>query len=115
MHEHGGTRILMELAQAADVINMSVSADDGFHIELVAADEVQNARHLVARIDNQSFASDGVPNDGAVALQQAHRDGDVDQSLRGGIESGQSVAHARKYSIGNERICGRHSMSYGAV
>src|SRR5207245_6908103 len=97
----------MKLAKAAEVINMSGSADDGFHIELVAADEVQNARHFVARINNQGFASDGVPNDGAVALQQSHRDGDVDQSLRGGIKSGQSFAHARKYSIGNERICGR--------
>ncbi len=115
MHEHGGARILMELAQTADVINMSVSADDRFHIELVAADKVQNARHLVARINNQGFASDGVPNDGAVALQQAHRNGDVDQSLRGGIKSGQSFAHALKYSIGNERICGRRCMPRGAV
>src|SRR5260370_12590158 len=115
MHEHGGTRILMELAQAADVINMSVSTDDGFHIELVAADEIQNTRYLVARINNQGLASDGVPNDGAVALQQSHRDGDVDQSLRGGIECGQSFAHARKYSIGNERICWRRCVSYGAV
>src|SRR5260370_19146571 len=101
-HEQGGARILMELAQAADVINMSVSADDGFHIELVAADEVQNTRHLVARINNQGFASDGVPNDGAVALQQAHWDGDVNQTIWSGVESGQDFAHARKYSIGNE-------------
>ena len=65
-----------------------MGADDGFYGEVVAADEIQDARHLVAWIHDESFARDGVANDRAIALQDAHWDGDVDQSIVGRTEGG---------------------------
>jgi hypothetical protein len=77
MHEHGRAGVLMELAQAADVVNVRVSTDDGFDGEPVSANEIQNACDFVAGIDDQGFSRDGIADDGAIALENSHGDGDV--------------------------------------
>ena len=77
MHEHGRAGVLMELAQAADVINVRVGADDSFHGEAVAPEKIQDARDFIAGIDDQSLPRVGITDDGTIALEHAHRDSDV--------------------------------------
>ncbi len=115
VHQHRCARVLVKLAQPADVIDMSVRADDGFDRQFVPAKEVQDTRDLVAGIDDQRFARDWIADDGTVALQHPHGDGDVDQSFRGGIQSRQVIAHEQDYIIGVERICGRHTGARGSL
>jgi hypothetical protein len=94
---------LVELAQTADVIDVGVSTDYGFDGKLVAAKKVEDAVDFVPGIDNESFASDGVADDRAIALQHADGDGDVNQSILRSAERGQAVKHGRDYSIGERR------------
>ena len=115
MHEHRRARVLVELAQTAHVIDMRVGADNGLYSELVTAEEVQNAIDFIAGINDQRFARDRIADDGAIALQHAHGDGDVDQPFGGGIQGGEAVAHVRDYSIGTEWICGDRYMCRGAL
>ena len=63
------------------MINMRVSANDGFHRELVASQKIEHAANFITGINNQGFAGDGVADDGTIALQDSHGDGDVDQSI----------------------------------
>ena len=102
VHEHGGAGVLMKFAQAADVIDVRVSADDCFYDELVTAEKIQDAIYFVARVDYQRFARGRIADDGAIALKHPNRDGDVDQTISGGTEGGEAVAHASHYSIGEE-------------
>jgi hypothetical protein len=82
------------------VVDVSVSADDGFDGQLVTAEQFEDARDLVARIDHQRFTGDGIADDRAIALQHPDRNGDVDESLRDSVEGGEhSVAHDLDYSI----------------
>jgi hypothetical protein len=89
----------VELAQATDVIDMRVRADDGFDNQAMAANQVQDARDFVARVHHERFARGRIADDRAIALQHPHRNGDVNQSVRGSIEGGPSVAHAGDYII----------------
>jgi hypothetical protein len=59
----------------------------------VPAEKFQDAGDFVTRIDHECFAGDGVADDGAIALQHADRNGDVDESLRDSVEGGHGVAH----------------------
>jgi hypothetical protein len=94
VHQHGRTGILVELAQAADMIDVRVSTDNGFDGKLVAAKEVEDAMDFVAGIHYERFTRDGVADDRAIALQHAHRNRDVDQSILRGAERGQAITHA---------------------
>src|SRR5882757_7452446 len=94
----------MELAQAPNVIDVCVRADDDFYNKLVAPDQVQDARDFVAGVDHQRFARVRIADDRAVALQHPYRNGDVDQSIGGGIESRSTVAHDQEYIIGVKGI-----------
>jgi hypothetical protein len=58
-----------------------VSADDGFDSQLVAAEQVHDAMDFVAGIEDDGFARDRIADDGAVALQQADRNGEMEQAL----------------------------------
>src|SRR6266403_3698137 len=115
MHEHGRAGVLMELAQSADVVNVRVGADNSFYGEAVAAEEVQDARDFIAGIDDQSLARRGIADDGTIALEHAHRDGDVNQTFGGGIQGGKAVVHEGDYSIGTEGIRWWHSVSCDAL
>ncbi len=104
MHEHGRACVLMKFAQAADVIDVRVRADDSLYGELMTAEKIQDAIYFVARIHHQRFASGRIADDRAIALQYPYGDGDVDQSLSGGIQRKSAIAHARDYIIGVQRI-----------
>lgn len=96
MHQDGSARVLTKFAEAADVIDVSMGADDGFDREPMAAEEFEDAGDFVARIDHKRFAADGVADDRAIALQHSHRNGDVDEPLRNGVEGGHGVGHKLK-------------------
>ena len=106
MHEHRGACILVKLAEPADVIDMRVGADDGFNGKFVPAEKVQDAVDFVAGIDNQGFTGDRIADDGAIAVQYSHRNGDVDEAFYGGVQSGRTFAHEWDYSIGMQRPAG---------
>jgi hypothetical protein len=93
MHEDGSAGVLAELGEAADVVDVRMRADDGFYGELVAAEQVQDAGDFVAWVDDQGFAGDGVGDDGAVALQHANGNGDVEELRGGGVSGARGFAH----------------------
>jgi hypothetical protein len=104
----------MKFAQAADVIDVRVGAHDRFHNEPVAPDQVQDARDFVAGVNHQRFEGDRIADDGTVALQHPYGDGDMDHSVRGGIQGRSAVVHEGDYIIGDEGILGRRRMVCGA-
>jgi len=73
--------------------DMGVGANDGFDGEAMAANEVQDAGDFVAGSTTNRFARDRIADDGAIALENPHRDGDVNQAFGGGIQGRQTVAH----------------------
>src|SRR6266446_2585525 len=97
------------------MVNVRMGADDSFHGEAMAPEEIQDAGDLVAGIDDQRLARGGIADNGTIALEHAHRDGDVNQTFRGGIQGGKAVVHEGDYSIGSEWIRGWHSVSCGAL
>jgi hypothetical protein len=96
MHKDGGTGVLAKFAKAADVIDVSVRADDGFDGESMAAEKFEDTGDFVAGIDHKRFSADWVSDDRAIALQHSHWNGDVDESLRNGVEGGHGVGHKLK-------------------
>jgi hypothetical protein len=81
MHQNGSAGVIVELLQTADVVNVRVGADDGFYGELVAAEQIHDAVDFVAGVEDDGFTRDGIADDGAVALQDADRNGEMQQSL----------------------------------
>lgn len=81
MHQNGSAGVVVEFLQAADVVNVSVGADDGFDGEFMAAEQIHDAVNFVAGIENNGFTRNGIADDGAVALQQPDGNGEVQQSL----------------------------------
>src|SRR6266550_4376313 len=111
VHQHRSARVLMKFAQAADVIDVRVRADDGLYRELMTAEKVQDAIYFVAGVHHQRFARHRIADDRAIALQYPHGDGDMDQSFSRGIEDRSAVAHEGEYTIGDEGIRRRRSVS----
>jgi hypothetical protein len=103
VHHHRGTRVLVQLAKTADMINVRVRAHDRFYGEFVASQEIEHAADFIAGINHQGLARDGIADDGTIAVEHSHGDGDVDQSLRGGGQRGEGFVHERDYNIGVER------------
>ena len=99
VHHNRGASILMEFGQAADVIDVRMGADNGFDGELVAAEKAEDAFDFVAGVDHDGFMSFGIANDGAVALQHADRNFDVDHVRIGSVGCVECVGHWEKYSI----------------
>src|SRR5712664_1118106 len=97
------------------MVNMCVAADASFHGEAMAPKKIQDACDFVAGIDDQRLARGGIADDGAIALEHAHRDGDVNQTFGGGIQRGKAVVHEGDYSIGSEWIRGWHNASCDAL
>jgi len=93
------------------VIDVGVGADDGFYGEFITADEIEEAFDFVAGIEDNGFAGFGVADDGAVALEDADGNFDVDEFGVGGVEGAGWVwrgirgVHGANYSIFN--IVGR--------
>jgi hypothetical protein len=103
VHHDGGASVLMELGEAADVIDVSMSADNSFDGEFVTAEKAKDAFDFVTGIDHNGFMSFGITDDGAVALQGADGDFDVDHLRIGGVGRVEGVGHWEKYSIGSEK------------
>jgi folate-binding protein YgfZ len=111
MHHHRSAGVLVELAEAADVVDVGVSADDGLHCEVMAAEEFQDTADFVTGIDHQGFVTFGVGDDGAVALEHANRDGDLEKSfgqsicrgLQCGFRIGFQIGHWRSIAFTNRR------------
>jgi hypothetical protein len=68
--------------------------DDSFHREAVPTEQFQNAGHLVAGVNHQGLSSNRISDDRTIALQHSDWDGDVDKSLRDGIERRHGVTHS---------------------
>jgi hypothetical protein len=64
----------MESRQAADVVDVRVSADDGANFQIMPPQNGQDAVGVVAGIDHNPFASNRIAQNRAVALQHAYRD-----------------------------------------
>ncbi len=93
MHEDWRARVLAEFAEAADVVNVGVRTYDGFDGETMAAEEFEDARDFVAWINDESFAADGIADDGAIALQHSYGNGDVDEAMRDCIKCRNGIRH----------------------
>jgi hypothetical protein len=91
---------MMQPRQSADVVNMSVSADDGPHRQFVSAQQIKDALDLVSGVDHNGFPRDRVSDDRTVALQHAHGKLDVDHFRLGGVW----------HALGSRRFA--HSIEY---
>jgi len=116
VHHDGRAGVLMELGEAADVVNVGVGTDDDFHGELVAAEKAEDALDLIAGVDDDGFAGFGIADDQTIALEQADGQLDVDHLRVGGVGETQGVGcgvHLKKYSIGDlGRECGVRDEGY---
>lgn len=104
VHHDGRAGVLMELGEAADVINVGVGADDDFDGELIAAEKAEDALDLIAGIDDDGLAGLGIADDQTIALEQADGQLDIDHLRVGGVRKTQCVGcgvHWNKYSIGD--------------
>jgi len=99
MHQNGSAGVLPKLAEAADVINVGMRADDGFNGQAVAAEKFEDAGDFVAGVDDESFAAGRVADDGAITLQHSYGNGDVDEALGYGVECRNGVVHKAHYNI----------------
>jgi hypothetical protein len=104
VHHDGRAGVLMELGEAANVINVGVGTDDDFDGELVAAEKTEDALNLIAGVDDDGFAGFGIADDQTIALEHADRQLDVDHVRVGGVGETQCIrcgVHLEKYSIGD--------------
>ena len=63
VHQHGSARVSMKFAQAADVIDVRMRADDGLDGELMSAEKVQYAIYFVAGVHHQRFVRHRIADD----------------------------------------------------
>jgi hypothetical protein len=103
VHHDGSAGVLMELGEAADMVDVRMGADNGFDGEFVTAEKAEDTLDFVAGVDHDGFMSFGIADDGAVALQHANGDFDIDHLRIGGVGRVESVHHWEKYSIGSEK------------
>ena len=85
VHHHRRASVLVELGEAADVVDVGMGADDGFDLELVAAEQAEDTLDLVARIDDDRLMSTRVADDRTVALEHANRELEIDHLRVGGV------------------------------
>lgn len=78
VHQHRRAGGLLHLAQASDVVDMRVRADDGLHGEGVLRQDLQNPIGFIPGIDNEGFSRLRIADDRAIALQHADRQDFVD-------------------------------------
>jgi hypothetical protein len=71
VHPNGCAGESFHLLRAADVVDVGMGDDDGFHLELMSAQDGENVFDVVSGIDDDGFARGFVAEDGAVALEQA--------------------------------------------
>jgi len=76
--DDGGAGDLFEGLRAGDVVEVSVGDDDLLSGELVFGECGEDARDVIAGVDDDGFARGLVAEDGAVALEEADREGFAD-------------------------------------
>ena len=81
VHQNRSARVVVEFFQPADVVNVCMSADDRFDGELMAAEQIHDAMNFVAGVEDDGFAGKRIADDGAVALQDADRNREMQQAL----------------------------------
>src|SRR5215471_4026954 len=72
VHEHRGARGPLESLQTADVVDVRVSGNDVLGLQVMAGEHRLHALDFVPGVNNHRFAARLVPNNLAVALQQAY-------------------------------------------
>jgi hypothetical protein len=103
VHHDRGAGVLIQLRKATDVVDVRVCADNGFDGQFVPAQKTENAFDFVPRIDHDAFQRAWVADDGAIALQHADGDLEIDHLGVGGVRHfvyGRQEAHKGKYIIG---------------
>lgn len=80
VHVDGGAGRSFEFLRAADVIDVGVGDDDGFDCQRVLTEDVEDPGDVVAGVDDHGFARLLIAEDGAIALERAHRQDLVDHS-----------------------------------
>ena len=111
VHHDRRAGVLIQLRQAAHVIDVRVGADDGFDGELVAAEETKEAFDFVTRIDDDALKGARVTDDGTIALQHANRDFEIDHLRIGRVGhavGGSELVHGESIPLAFWRIiaCG---------
>ncbi len=81
--EDGGAGELLEAMGAGDVVDVSVGDDDFFDSEAVGGEDGDDARDVVAWINDNGFVGGLVSKDGAVALQRTDGEDLVDHKYSG--------------------------------
>ena len=76
--KNGGPSEPLEAVGASDVVDVGVGDDDLLDREFVFGEKSQNARDVVAWVDDDGFVGGFVAEDGAVALEDANGDDFVD-------------------------------------
>lgn len=103
VHHNGGTGVMIELGEAADMVDMRVGADNGLDLKLVAAKQAEDSFHFITWVDDDGFQCSRITDDGAVALEHADRDLEIDHLRVGGVRQivGRTHrVHKEKYIIG---------------
>ena len=78
VHHDRRASVLIELGEAADMIDVRMGTDDGFDLKLVAAEQAKDTFDFIAGIDDDGLERAWITDDGAVALQHAHRKLEID-------------------------------------
>src|SRR5437660_3654598 len=97
MHQYGSAGVIVKFLETADVVDMRMSADDRFHLQLVATEEFHDAVDFVAGIEHQRLAGYRIADDRAVALQKAHWNGKMKNTWR--RLDGSGFRHTLNYNI----------------
>src|SRR5712691_5956734 len=67
--------------------------------------------YFVSRVLDKRFVRPRSPEERAIALQHSYGDGDMDQSFSRGIEDRSAIAHEGEYTICDEGLRRRRSVS----
>jgi len=95
VHQHRGPCIFVHFTEAAYVIYVRMCADDRLYIEAVPAEQVHDPRYFVAGIEHQSFSSDGIGDDRAIALQDADRQAQVNKARHVSMRCRSDLMHEK--------------------
>jgi folate-binding protein YgfZ len=84
VHQNGRAGVFVQFAQAANVINVSVGAHNGFDDEPVAPQQIHDAGDFVAGIEHDGFSRCRIGNDGTIALKNP--DGQTEMEKAGRLQ-----------------------------
>ncbi len=115
MHHDRRGGVLIELGEAANVVDVGVGADDGFDSKLIAAEKAEDALDFVTRINDDGFQSARIADDGTVALEQANGELEIDHRRIGGVGQGMRwvrLVHGRSIAASNTTVtsCGARGL-----